>query len=78
MSPIAFTPGRKLRLFQQSDPFKQWWSLDELRYCAKCEHLFIGRDIKVLEDDEGALHFRCPSLKCESNWEDWQYPELHL
>jgi hypothetical protein len=78
MSPAVLTPGRKLRLFQQSDPFKQWWSLDELRFCAKCEHLFIGREIKVLEDDEGALHFRCPTLKCESTWEDWQYPELHL
>lgn len=78
MAPAVLTPGRKLRLFQESDPLKHWWSLDEMRYCAKCEHLFIGRDLKVLEDDAGALHFRCSTLHCESGWTDWQYPELHL
>jgi len=78
MSPLPQTAGRKLQLFPASDPLKQWWSLDEQRFCAKCEHLFIGREIKVLEDAEGKIRFRCPTLGCDGGWEDWQYPQLHL
>lgn len=78
MSPMVITPGRKLALFQRSDPHKHWWSLDEARHCAKCGHLFLGRDIRVLEDKDGAPHFRCPTLNCDGTWEDWEYPELHL
>jgi hypothetical protein len=78
MSSLPQTDGRKLRLFQTSDPLKQWWSLDEMRFCAKCEHLFTGRDIVLIEDDEGAIRFRCPTLGCEGGWADWEYPQLHL
>jgi len=78
MSFLPLTNGRKLKLFQRHDPFKQWWSLDELRFCAKCEHLFIGRQIKVFEDDDMQYHFHCPTLKCDGGFADWQYPELHL
>jgi hypothetical protein len=76
--PFPQTAGRKLKLFQARDPLKQWWSLDEMRFCAKCEHLFIGRDIKIFEDENGELQFRCPTQGCEGGWEDWQYPELNL
>ena len=72
------TSGRKLKLFQASDPFKQWWSLDETRFCAKCEHLFIGREIQLSEDAKGVIHFHCPTPRCDGGWADWQYPELHL
>jgi hypothetical protein len=78
MHMVLLTNGRKLKLFQAHDPLKQWWSLDELRYCAKCEHLFIGREIKVFEDDNLVYHFRCPTPGCDAGFEDWQYPDLHL
>ena len=78
MPALPQSDGLKLRLFQQSDPLKQWWSLDEMRFCAKCEHLFIGREIRLVEDEDGNVHFRCPTPTCEGQWEDWQYPELHL
>lgn len=78
MSALPETPGRKLKLFQQSDPFKQWWSLGELRCCAKCEHLFSGHDIRITDDVDGAIHFHCPTLGCDGQWEDWEYPQLHL
>jgi len=78
MHLLSLTKGRKLKLFQAYDPFKQWWSVDELRFCAKCEHLFIGREIKIYEDDNMIFHFRCPTLNCDGGFEDWQYPELHL
>ncbi len=78
MSSLPQTDGRKLKLFQASDPLKYWWSLDEMRFCTRCGHLFIGRDIKLVEDERGTIHFRCPTMGCAGSWEDWQYPELHL
>lgn len=78
LTALPLSASRKLKLFQISDPDKQWWSLDEMRFCARCEHLFIGRDIKVFEDGEGAVHFRCPTLRCPGGFADWQYPQLHL
>ena len=72
------TPGRKLKLFQANDPYKQWWSLDELRFCAKCGHLFIGRDIWLTEDEMGTITFHCPTPECPATWIDWEYPELHI
>jgi hypothetical protein len=75
---LPLTAGRKLRLFQANDPFKQWWSLEELRFCAKCERLFIGRDIKVLEDENGNITFQCPTRRCLGSFADWEYPQLHL
>lgn len=78
LTKTLLTGGRKLRLFQASDPLKQWWSLDEARFCKRCEHLFLGRDIQVLEDEAGQVHFRCPTLRCDGGFEDWEYPQLHL
>jgi hypothetical protein len=78
MQLFPLTQGRKLQLFRENDPFKQWWSINEMRFCAKCGHLFLGRDIKVLQDENFAWYFQCPTFNCDSSWEDWQYPELHL
>lgn len=78
MSSLPETPGRKLKLFQESDPLKQWWSLGELRFCAKCERLFSGHDIRIMEAPDGTIRFHCPTLDCDGQWEDWQYPQLHL
>ena len=78
LTVLPLTPGRKLKLFQSSDPYKQWWSLEETRFCARCEHLIIGRDIRVFEDGSGCVHFRCPTLRCEGGFGAWEYPQLHL
>jgi hypothetical protein len=77
-SSLPQTDGRKLLLFRERDPLKYWWSLDEMRFCAKCEHLFLGREIRLTADDHGELFFHCPTRGCAGSWEDWQYPELHL
>jgi hypothetical protein len=78
MISLPETAGRKLRLFQMHDPLKHWWSLSEMRFCAKCEHLFTGNDIRVTLDDHEQVQFRCPTPKCPGQWKDWQYPNLHL
>ena len=77
-SSVLLTPGRKLRLFQAHDSKKQWWSLEETRFCRKCERLFIGRDIQVLEDGRGGTRFHCPTARCDGGFPDWEYPRLHL
>ena len=76
--PLPETLGRKLLLFQQSDPLKHWWSLGEMRMCKRCEALFTGNDIKLSEDQDEVVHFHCPTAGCQGTWEDWEYPELHL
>lgn len=78
MSSMPETPGRKLILFQQSDPLKQWWSLGEMRVCTRCQHLFTGHDIRLSETESGLIAFHCPTPNCIGTWEDWEYPELHL
>ncbi len=78
MADLPSTPGRKLKLFQDSDPVKEWWSLGEMRFCAKCEHLFTGHDIRLSQDEDGTIRFHCPTAGCDGKWEDWQYPQLHL
>ena len=78
MTSLPETVGRKLKLFQAADPLKHWWSLGEMRFCAKCEHLFTGHDIRITLDAEDNIHFHCPTLGCTGQWEDWQYPNLHL
>ena len=70
--------GRKLYLLQKSDPFKEWWSLGEMRRCVKCGALFTGFDIRLDEDAEEVVHFHCPTSDCDGSWEHWEYPELHL
>jgi hypothetical protein len=77
-SSLPQTDGRRLRLFQSADPLKEWWSLDEMRFCARCERLFIGREIKLSERDDGSIEFHCPTQGCPGGWADWQYPQLHL
>jgi len=78
VGPLPETAGRKLRLFQASDPVKHWWSLGELRFCAKCERLFSGHEIRLVPGADDCVQFRCPTLNCDGQWEDWQYPQLHL
>ena len=75
--PLITTLGRKLKLLQRHDR-RQWWSIDEARFCTRCEHLFLGREIRFLEDDDSVVHFHCPTYECEGTLPDWDYPELHL
>ena len=77
-SALHLTPGHKLRLIQTHDTRKQWWTLEETRFCARCERLFVGRDIKVFENGRGGFQFRCPTERCTGGFADWQYPRLFL
>ena len=62
LTAMLLTAGRKLKLFQASDPYKQWWTLDEVRFCSKCERPFLGSDIKVYEDERGQGSLPLPDV----------------
>jgi hypothetical protein len=74
----ALPDSRRLKLLQKYDPLKHWWSVTEMRFCKKCEHLFTGRDIRILEEENQEPTFYCPTFDCEGKFEDWEYPDLHL
>jgi hypothetical protein len=74
----ALPDSRRLKLLQQSDPLKHWWAVTEMRFCKKCEHLFTGRDIRIIEQENEPPTFHCPTHDCPGTFEDWEYPDLHL
>ncbi|MEO7933857.1 MAG: hypothetical protein ABIT76_11935 [Chthoniobacterales bacterium] len=78
MSGLFLTAGRRLRLLAENDPHTHWWSLDETRFCNRCEHLIVGRDIVITLDEHEAPHFACPSFRCPGTFANWEYPQLHL
>ena len=75
---LLLSDSRKLRYLQNADPAKQWWSINETRFCRLCEHLFIGRDIRFWGEDDFPSLFTCPTHDCPGSFEDWEYPQLHL
>ncbi len=78
LHPLLLGDSRKLRALQTADPLKQWWAITETRFCAQCEHLFIGREIRFYGEDDYPTHFGCPTPNCDGGFADWQYPQLHL
>ena len=78
MSGLFLTDGRRLILLDQADAKTHWWSLDETRFCKCCEHLIIGKDIRITFDEKEIPHFACPSFHCPGTFGDWEYPQLHL
>ena len=42
------------------------------------EHLFTGHDIRLSLTSDERVEFHCPTLNCDGQWEDWEYPNLHL
>jgi len=76
--PLLLGDSRKLRALQDADPFTQWSSITEIRFCNVCEHPFIGRDIRFYGDEDFPTNFGCPTIGCKGGFADWKYPRLHL
>jgi len=75
---LFLTAGRRLKLLAAHDTHTHWWTLDETRFCNRCEHLIVGNDIRIELDENERPTFRCPTFKCPGTLENWQYPNLHL
>jgi hypothetical protein len=66
-------PEEKLTLLQAADPRRKWHSLDDERVCVLCERTITGRQIRVVNDAQGASSLRCPTEGCPSLPNDWFY-----
>jgi hypothetical protein len=50
-----------------------WTSLDDRRFCLRCEREFSGRQIDIVGGTRGRgrLRLLCPTEGCNSTCEDW-------
>jgi hypothetical protein len=60
-----------LVLLQRKDGHRHWRSLDDERVCLLCHRLFTGRDIRVIEGQDGESEIHCPTADCNSTPRDW-------
>lgn len=75
---LFLTAGRRLKLLAANDHRTQWWTLDETRFCTRCETLIVGLDIRIEMDENERPIFQCPTFQCPGTLENWVYPNLHL
>jgi len=66
----------KLEVLRRLDQFRQWYSLDQKRYCLVCGNLISGHQIRVAGGTRGngPLRLSCPTERCNSIPMDWVLP----
>jgi hypothetical protein len=71
-----FSDEEKLRILERHDPFRQWRSLDERRYCLMCGEIITGWDIQVIRDKDASELERviCPTEDCRARPLEWVWP----
>jgi hypothetical protein len=76
VSPIKLSDEDKLETLQRLDQFRQWYSLDEKRYCLVCGKIITGRQIQVIggTHGNGPLRIICPTEQCNAMPIDWVQP----
>ena len=74
--PIELSEGEKLEILQRLDQFRQWYSLDEKRYCLVCGKIITGRKIQVIGGtcETGPPRIICPTERCNAMPIDWVAP----
>ena len=58
-------------MLEQNDPFREWTSLDETRFCTLCERTITGRDIRVSNGSEKPVRLSCPTPGCAGTPYEW-------
>ncbi len=66
LSLIKLSDEERLEILRRLDPFHEWRSLDEKRYCMVCGKIITGSQIQVAEDEpfdlgvqpSAAVHFQ--------------------
>jgi hypothetical protein len=73
---IELPGAEKLETLRRFDQFRDWQSLDEMRYCLGCAKLITGREIQVIGDTSEAIPLQvvCPTEHCNSIPLDWALP----
>ena len=72
-APLRLTPEDKLAALRSLDRTGRWESLDDQRYCTRCERVITGRQIAVAGGTRGhgPLRLECPTDTCTATPQDW-------
>ena len=78
--PIRFhlPPDERLSALRAGDPFREWHSLDDERFCVLCERTFTGRQVRIIRDRSGRFRLRCRTESCKAGPSHWVYPSRPL
>ena len=73
LSPLRLSLEDKLDALRKLDPSGNWQSLDDQRFCTRCEHIITGRQIEVAGGTRahGPLRLECPTTGCTGTPETW-------
>jgi hypothetical protein len=76
LASILLSDEDKLEILRRLDQFRDWYSLDDQRYCLNCGKLITGRQIQVVGGTRGSgpLRLVCPTPRCPAIAMDWVLP----
>ena len=76
-APLRLAAEDKLDALRKLDPASRWESLDDERYCTRCDHVINGRQIEVVGGTRahGPLRLQCPTDGCAATTSDWTAPD---
>lgn len=81
LSPAtASSDADKLAALRRHDQFREWYSLDDKRFCLICGKIIHGRQIQIAGGTQGngPLQLSCPTERCNSIPMDWVLPTDEL
>lgn len=75
-----FSDDEKIEALRRLDQFRQWYSLDDKRYCLVCGKIITGRQIQLAGGTRGngSLRVSCPTDGCNSIAMDWVLPTSEI
>lgn len=76
LAPTELSDHEKLEMLRRLDRFRDWVSLDEIRYCLVCGKLITGREIQIKGEssETESPQAACPTEYCNSIPIDWALP----
>jgi hypothetical protein len=81
LSPATtLSDADKLAALRRHDQFRDWYSLDDKRFCLVCGKIIDGRQIQIAGETQGngLLRLSCPTERCNSIPMDWVLPTDEL
>ena len=72
-SATTLSDADKLAALRRHDQFREWYSLDDKRFCLVCGKIIDGRQIQIADGTQGngPLRLSCPTERCNSIPMDW-------
>ena len=76
-APLRLSVEDKLDALRSLDRQGHWESLDDQRYCTRCDRVITGRQIEVAGGTRGhgPLRLECPTDGCPATPQDWTHAD---